>query len=136
VHSKLNAMARLDLSTLLSSGSLRAVLLLCTALSAVGATTDPGEANTSVKKITADSPDLLSCSQRVYPLESRRNEEQGTATVRFVVDTTGRVEAAEIIQSSRFPRLDEATLSYVRSCAFRPPSESKALVADFRWKLD
>jgi TonB family protein len=55
-----------------------------------------------------------------YPAESLRLEEQGTTTLRFVIDETGGVVEAVMVASSGSPRLDEAALLSLRRCMFRP----------------
>lgn len=55
---------------------------------------------------------------REYPLPARRREQEGTATVRFVIDRRGRiVEGPEIEQTTRFQILNEAALAAVRNAA-------------------
>ncbi len=46
-----------------------------------------------------------------YPRLSLRLQEQGDARLRLTLDDEGRVRGVELIQSSGFPRLDEAAMS-------------------------
>ncbi len=51
----------------------------------------------------------------IYPALARRREQQGTVTVRVLVDADGSVERAEVAESSGFDTLDDAALETVRS---------------------
>ncbi|MFM0556766.1 energy transducer TonB [Paraburkholderia sediminicola] len=55
-----------------------------------------------------------------YPSLSRRRGETGTASVRFVVGLTGKLENIELKKSSGFSRLDDAALSAVRATTCKP----------------
>lgn len=55
-----------------------------------------------------------------YPARSRRAGEQGTATVRVLVDVTGRPAQVSLAASSGHADLDQAALSAVRASQFRP----------------
>ena len=59
----------------------------------------------------------------VYPNRARRSGEQGTVTVRVLVDTAGRPTQAALQRSSGYPSLDDAALSAVRAAQFRPYAE-------------
>jgi periplasmic protein TonB len=55
-----------------------------------------------------------------YPARSRRAGEQGTATIRVLVDVTGRPAQVSLASSSGHADLDQAALSAVRAAQFRP----------------
>ncbi|RDU98038.1 energy transducer TonB [Trinickia dinghuensis] len=55
-----------------------------------------------------------------YPELSRRREETGTATVRFVIGTTGAVETVTLVKSSGFARLDDAAIAALRQSTCQP----------------
>lgn len=59
-----------------------------------------------------------------YPELSRRREETGTAAVRFVIGTTGAIEAVTLVKSSGFPRLDDAAVAALRQSACQPYVEN------------
>jgi periplasmic protein TonB len=59
----------------------------------------------------------------VYPARSRKAGEQGTLTVRVLVDVAGRPSQVSLQGSSGHPALDEAALSAVRAAQFRPYAE-------------
>lgn len=55
-----------------------------------------------------------------YPARARRLEEEGTATVRMTLDTSGHPTAVGLEQSTGFPDLDAAALDAVRGAACEP----------------
>lgn len=58
---------------------------------------------------------ILRNIQRCYPLISRRRGEQGLAIVRVYVDANGNATKTEIVQSTRFSRLDKCALESIKS---------------------
>jgi len=50
----------------------------------------------------------------VYPAIARRRDQQGTVTIRALIDIDGSVERAEIAESSGFDSLDDSALDTVR----------------------
>jgi protein TonB len=66
----------------------------------------------------------LVCPSRTapaYPAFSRRLGEMGTVVLRVELATDGRVDAARIVDSSGYPRLDAAALAAVRHWRCNPP---------------
>lgn len=61
-----------------------------------------------------------SCEEPEYPSSSRRNEEQGTVGLRFLIDVDGRVIESKITSSSGFSRLDRAARDALSRCVFKP----------------
>ncbi|HVW50589.1 MAG TPA: energy transducer TonB [Trinickia sp.] len=59
-----------------------------------------------------------------YPDLSKRREETGTATVRFVIDTAGAIGNITLVKSSGFSRLDDAAIQALRESACRPYDEN------------
>ncbi|WP_428684348.1 energy transducer TonB [Reyranella sp.] len=55
-----------------------------------------------------------------YPARARRAGDQGTATIRVLVDVTGRPAQVSLVSSSGHADLDQAALSAVRAAQFRP----------------
>ncbi len=55
-----------------------------------------------------------------YPLPSQRKREQGDVQVKFVVTSTGNTDKHEIISSSGFKKLDEATIDAIKLWKFSP----------------
>ena len=59
--------------------------------------------------------DLAASHEPEYPPVSRRLGEQGTVILEVTVEPSGRASAVKIIQSSGFPRLDEAAVNGVKA---------------------
>jgi protein TonB len=59
----------------------------------------------------------------LYPARSRRAGEQGTVTVKMLIDATGRPTEVSVQGSSGHPALDESAVSAVRAARARPYSE-------------
>ena len=56
-----------------------------------------------------------------YPPISRRMGEEGKLVLRVELDESGRVDNAEVINSSGYSRLDEAAMTAVKSWQCKPP---------------
>ena len=80
------------------------------------------------------------CSEPEYPSASRRLEETGTVTLRFLIDTEGRVMESKVETSSGYTRLDEAARNALGRCRFKPgtvdgkPEQSWASIK-YTWQL-
>lgn len=55
-----------------------------------------------------------------YPLESRRLREQGKVVLYVHVTRLGYVDTVRLLESSGYPRLDDAAVQAVSSWCFRP----------------
>ncbi|WP_068089997.1 energy transducer TonB [Novosphingobium rosa] len=66
------------------------------------------------------SAKMLSFTAPSYPLESRRNKEEGTVALSLLLGTDGRVAEISIASSSGFARLDKAALEAVRKWRWSP----------------
>lgn len=81
------------------------------------------------------------CEEPEYPSTSRRNEEQGTVVLRFLVDVDGHVVDSKIANSSGFSRLDRAARDTLSRCIFKPgtvdgkPEQSWANIR-YTWQLN
>lgn len=60
------------------------------------------------------------CRKPVYPSASRREEEEGTVVLDFLVEPDGTVSQSRIKTSSGYSRLDEAARSALSQCQFKP----------------
>ncbi|MDQ2641322.1 MAG: energy transducer TonB [Pseudomonadota bacterium] len=49
--------------------------------------------------------------------------EEGKVRVRLCIGANGRVTSAEVIESSKFPRLDEAGVKMAKQYRFKPGTE-------------
>ena len=81
------------------------------------------------------------CAKPDYPSASRRLEEEGTVTLKFLIGVDGKVLQADIEKSSGFARLDEAARQALSKCQFRPgtvdgkPEQSWASIK-YTWRLE
>lgn len=66
------------------------------------------------------STSMISAPPPRYPVESRRNREQGTVVLRILVDIDGAVSEIAVSQSSGFRRLDHAAMHAVRRWRWSP----------------
>ncbi len=64
-------------------------------------------------------PQTLQRAELRYPIESRRQKEQGTVVLQVLITPTGAVSDIKVRQSSGFERLDDAALASVRRWRFR-----------------
>jgi len=85
--------------------------------------------------------DQTKCEPMSYPAESIQRDEQGSATVKMYVSTSGAVENISIEKSSGYPKLDDATLKFYSGCIFTPATRNGAPVGTwkqvtFTWKID
>jgi protein TonB len=60
----------------------------------------------------------------VYPPSSRRAGEEGTGIYRVLVDAKGRPLEVSVLNSSGFPRLDEAAMTAIKKWAFSPAMQA------------
>jgi protein TonB len=67
----------------------------------------------------------------LYPLLSRRQEEQGTVLLRILVKADGTAGEVQIKQSSGYPLLDESSLIAVQNWRFHPASVNNKPVAEW-----
>lgn len=67
----------------------------------------------------------------VYPLLSRRQEEQGTVLLRIMVTADGTAGEVVVRRTSGYPLLDEAALSAVQYWRFNPASIDNKPIAEW-----
>jgi periplasmic protein TonB len=102
--------------------------------------TAPSAPTPSIRTGAAIQPGA-SCAKPDYPSASRRLEEEGTVSLKFLIGVDGRVLQAEIEKTSGFPRLDEAARNALSKCQFRPgtidgkPEQSWASIR-YTWRLE
>ena len=82
-----------------------------------------------------------SCAKPDYPSASRRLEEEGTVSLKFLIGADGRVLQSEIEKTSGFPRLDEAARNALSKCQFRPgtvdgKAEQSWASIKYTWRLE
>jgi protein TonB len=90
---------------------------------------------------TAAVVNSANCEKPEYPSASRRLEEEGTVSLRFLVGVDGKVIQAEVEKSSGFRRLDEAARAGLAKCQFKPatldgkPEQAWASMK-YTWRLE
>ncbi|WP_226019244.1 energy transducer TonB [Novosphingobium sp. FKTRR1] len=67
---------------------------------------------------------LIAAQAPRYPIDSRRNREQGTVVLLVTVGLDGKVAAISLSRSSGFDRLDRAALGAVRQWRWSPTREA------------
>jgi protein TonB len=83
----------------------------------------------------------VNCPKPEYPAAARRNEEEGTVQLRFLVDVDGKVVQAQVDKSSGSTRLDDAARLALSKCQFKPgtldgrPEQSWASMK-YTWRLE
>lgn len=125
-----------------------------TAAPVITAPTAPVSSNaapaTSVQSAAPPAPSIrtgaviqpgASCAKPDYPSASRRLEEEGTVSLKFLIGADGRVLQAEIEKTSGFPRLDEAARNALSKCQFRPgttdgKAEQSWASIKYTWRLE
>ncbi|GAB3470917.1 hypothetical protein GCM10027321_42050 [Massilia terrae] len=76
-----------------------------------------------------------------YPKASLLNEEQGTTSMSFLINTDGSVADSKLEKSSGSKNLDKAALKGLAACKFKPGTKDGAPAqtwtrVDYAWKLD
>jgi protein TonB len=64
-----------------------------------------------------------SCAKPQYPQADLQACHEGTVTIGFLVDATGRVLESNVAASSGFTSLDEAARTALATCSFQPALE-------------
>jgi len=81
------------------------------------------------------------CEKPEYPSASRRLEEEGTVTLKFLVGVDGKVKESAVEKTSGYKRLDEAARQGLAKCQFKPGTENGQPVEGwasmkYTWKLE
>ena len=100
----------------------------------------PSAPSPSIRTGAAIQPGA-SCAKPDYPSASRRLEEEGTVSLKFLIGADGRVLQAEIEKTSGFPRLDEAARNALSKCQFRAgtidgKAEQSWASIKYTWRLE
>jgi protein TonB len=95
-----------------------------------------------VQKTGAGLDPNQSCAPPRYPEEAEEMEQTGTSVLQFLIDTNGHVAASRIAGSSGHAALDDAALSALSKCKFKPaigtdgnPQESWTSIR-YVWQLN
>ena len=114
-------------------------------LSIIGLATASAQEAAPSSPVSASAQTLAivpsSCEKPSYPAESVRNNEQGTTTLRFLSDDEGKVVKVEVISTSGHERLDQAAVSALSKCRFRPTNKDGkhfggTSVVQYIWKVE
>lgn len=104
---------------------------------AVPAAVKPAPAPVTV----AASARMDSCAKPRYPAASERMGEEGVVSLKFLISENGQVLSGSVEKSSGYKRLDDAALSAISLCKFKPATvdgkprqEWSAL--RYRWELN
>jgi len=104
---------------------------------------DPARANTATAATPAahPGPAPTTCPRPVYPKEALQAHWTGVSTVAFLIDTDGKVRNAKVLKSSGHDMLDDAALTTLQGCAFRPTMKNGRPVEawqpiQFVWTLE
>jgi TonB family protein len=86
-------------------------------------------------------PKTKTCSKPVYPREAIRNEWTGVSRIAFLIGVDGQVKDAKVVKSSGHPILDEAAMSALSTCQFKPGTQDGKPVeawqpVQYVWSLD
>jgi protein TonB len=116
--------------------ALAALTLAARAEDPKGAT--PG-ASAATPAFTQPAP--TNCPKPVYPAEAKQAHWTGVSTVAFLISTDGSVRDARVLRSSGHAVLDDATVSALKGCAFRPAMKNGHTVESWQplqyvWALD
>ncbi len=100
----------------------------------------PSAPSPSIRTGAAIQPGA-SCAKPDYPSASRRLEEEGTVSLKFLIGADGRVLQADIEKTSGFPRLDEAARNALSKCQFRAgtidgKAEQSWASIKYTWRLE
>ncbi|NVM77014.1 TonB family protein [Duganella sp. SG902] len=109
------------------------LLLTITALNAAQAAEAP------VK--TAAVANFKTCDKPEWPKDALRKQQTGTVVLGFLIGDDGKVIDAVVLTSSGVESLDQAALTGVRRCQFRPPQLNGASFSSWTrmqyvWTLD
>jgi TonB family protein len=95
----------------------------------------------SAAQVPPPGPKTRICRRPVYPREAIRNEWVGVSHIAFLIGVDGQVKDAKVVKSSGHPILDEAAMSALSTCQFKPATQDGKLVeawhpVQYVWSLD
>lgn len=89
----------------------------------------PGEAGLDRPSLSIDQAALRWVMADFYPPASWKAHEEGVTTVGACLDDRGKVVKSALVQSSGFPRLDQAALKMIGSVPVKPATLNGKAVA-------
>lgn len=63
-----------------------------------------------------------SCTRPTYPERARKQKQEGTVKLRYLLGTDGKVKQTVLTSSSGHRALDEAAKDAISACSFAPPA--------------
>jgi protein TonB len=69
---------------------------------------------------TQAKPTYIPDVAEYYPDQSRRAGQEGRTSVKICLDASGKIQSADVTQSSTFPALDEAAIKVAKAFRFKP----------------
>lgn len=88
---------------------------------------DTLENNEVSLKVTKEEAKIVSQQSPTYPYLSIVNEEEGEVVVEIDLDEDGIVSNTRILNSSKFKRLDEEAIRFIKSVKFSPAKNSQGI---------
>ncbi|OGA02072.1 MAG: energy transducer TonB [Betaproteobacteria bacterium RIFCSPLOWO2_02_67_12] len=85
--------------------------------------------------------DARDCEKPAYPSAALRANETGIVLLSFLIDVDGKVLQGKVERSSGYRRLDDAALSGLSLCRFKPatvdgkPERTWSRI-EYQWKLE
>jgi TonB family protein len=126
----------------MSFATVRNLLLAGVAVVGLGAAslfTAHAEQQTTITPAAATDPTLRpNTPMPTYPPQSRKRKEAGVVRIKLCVEADGRVSKADLAETSGFPNLDNAVLTWVKGVKFNPATNGTTAVAlcDFPLKYE
>jgi periplasmic protein TonB len=78
--------------------------------------------------LAVTQPSYLSRIEPDYPIEARRQHQQGAVTLALYINTLGSLDKVEVVKSSGHPLLDEAAVDAMKQSRFHPAYEGNVPV--------
>jgi len=78
--------------------------------------------------LNLSQPSFLSRVEPEYPLQSRRQHQQGDVQLGLYINTLGLLDKVEVVKTSGHPLLDQAAVDAVKQSRFHPAYQDKTPV--------
>jgi len=79
--------------------------------------------------LSVTQPSYLSRVEPDYPIQARRQHEQGAVTLALYINMLGSLDKVEIVKSSGYPVLDEAAVDAMKQSRFKPAYQDRTPVS-------
>lgn len=96
-----------------------AVTLLLGACASQAPQQSPQASSTPAQRIAA-SANAYTCERPAYPADALAQKATGTVTIQFLISPDGYVVESKLVRSSGHPSLDQAAMSGLARCRFKP----------------